>query len=218
MSCETPFVYGILSSIVETKQTVVVNGSFQLPEYSTPSTQSCLLALSEYPIGKWKFNINSLSWNWSDCGTVPGIEIWPTLNFTASCNIPIIFEAIDGFVITVEGGQVYETASMTINECNLTLGINGTDVSINIIPSPIIVIQTNGNFSTNIELNSYIGSYDYLGVDYKLTINPKLLFCLDPVPHSGWINLTLNCVLNATGDEINYLTGFTILCPIVSVE
>ena len=55
-------------------------------------------------------------------------------------------------------------------------------------------------------------------INYTLEIELDFLFCLDPEPPQGWINIKLSCSLSCTIDGVNYEQEFDIACPIVSVE
>lgn len=221
MSCTSPFVYQEGGS-VSNNQTVSVSGSYTLPSYSTPSTSLCLLGSdTSCHWGGWRgWALDcSTSWYWYDCSTVPGIEVWPAITFAASCSIPMTFTSAAGIELSATTPATpYEATSITLNQCNLSLSINGSSVTINVIPEPITVTQENGEFSISVDLASWTSSVDEAGITYKLSIDSTLLFCLDPVPPQGWVNLTLGCTLSANGDGISYSVNFTISCPIVSVE
>ena len=220
-SCQSPFEIQTGGS-VSTNQTASMSGSYTLPGYSTPSTQLCLLGSdTSCHWGGWDHTQLecSTSWYWYDCSTVPGIELWPAITFVASCTIPMTFMAGAGIEITLEDPtEPYETTSVTLNQCDLSLSINGSKVTINVIQDPVTISQTNGSFDVSIPLLSWSSSDDIAGIKYDLSIDTALMCCLDPTPPVGWLNLTLSCTLSANGDGINYSTQFNISCPIISVN
>jgi hypothetical protein len=234
MSCSSPFVYVIFSQTVKFDSVVGVKGSYTLPGYTIPSTQICWLqwkapyseCTSKTTNSWWGItSCNKYVWvkgshKWCCCSTIPSIPVWPTLTFTGSVSIPFEFEAETGFQLTVTTPpEPFEATSITLKQCNLTLGINGEDITINIIPEPIKVGQENGEFFVVIPLYGFASSENIAGIEYTLSIESSLLFCLDPVPPSGWINLLLNCTLTAfEQDVVNYSTSFSISLPIVSAE
>lgn len=228
--CESPFSYSSsTSTTIETSEQISLTGSYTLPEYSTPSTQLCLLGWNPAEV----CNCHSCGWRgwgtccswcsgnsyWYDCSTIPGIEIWPAITFGAKCNLNMIFEAGEEIVISeTEPAEPVETTSIVLNSCPLTLTANGTVIDIELIPNPITMEQENGTFSLSVELAGYSSSVETGGITYKLDISSSILFCLEPVPPSGWINIDLDCTLSANGDGISYEASFTISAPIVSVE
>ena len=235
MSCSTPFVLETIVGVVVTStQNVSLKGSYTLPGYSVPSAQLCWLQwkapYTETGIdckknSWWKVKKCKWAWvkgskDWCCCWNTPSIPIWPNLTFTGSVTMPFTFTASAGIILTPEAPPTpYQSLSITLESCVCSLGINGTDVDVNILPGPIAVQQVNGSFSTDIELYGFSASVTEAGVEYSLSITSSLQLCLDPIPPVGWINLLLDCNLSAFEKGIvNYTTKFAISLPIVSVE
>ena len=233
MSCASPFVFEESVTIIETKSSVGVSGSFTLPGYTLPSTQLCWptwkAPYSSCKWGGWQNTKLKCKWvkgssGWCCCWSTPNVEIWPTLTFTGSVFIPFVFESSAGVEISVEEPpEPFQANSITIEECDCSLVISGaginTNITINILPTPITIVEINGSFSINVPLYGFSSSATELGIKYTLSVETSLLFCLEPVPPVGWINLELDCSITAyENDVINYTVGFKLNLPIVSVE
>jgi hypothetical protein len=129
-------------------------------------------------------------------------------------------ESSTGVQLTVEEPvEPFQITSLTLNSCNCSLGINGTNINIDILPEPLIVGEENGSFFVDIALYGFSSSIVEDDIKYTLDIQTSLLLCLNPIPPAGWINLKLDCSLNAfENNVVNYTTTFEISLPITSVE
>jgi hypothetical protein len=235
MSCSSPFDYSTTAGVTVTvTSNVGVKGSYTLPGYTIPSTQLCWL--------QWKapytetgenckknkaWGIKSCKWSWVKgsskwccCETIGAIPIWPAITFTGSVTIPFTITASTGVTLSVDAPPTpYQATAITLEACKCSLGINGSTISINILPEALTVQESDGEFSVDIELYGFSSSETIAGITYSLTVDSSLLLCLDPVPPVGWINLLLSCTLSAFEKGIvNYSVNFAISLPIVSVE
>ncbi len=234
MSCSSPFVYVVSEETVSFSSTVGVKGSYTLPGYTVPSAQICWLqwnppytAYKSCSKNKW-WGVKSCkgaywvkgSHKWCCCWSTPSIPIWPSLTFTGSASVPFEFEASTGFQITPEAPlEPFEATTITLEKCNCSVGINGENITINILPEAIEIGQENGEFFVNIPLYGFNSSETIAGIKYTLSVESSLLLCLEPVPPSGWINLLLTCALTAyEKGVVNYTANFKISLPIVSAE
>ena len=235
MSCSSPFVVEASEGVSVTfTNNIGVTGSYTLPGYTIPATQLCWL--------QWKapytetgenckknkfWGVKKCSWSWVKgsskwccCVPIGAIPVWPSIKFTGSVNIPFDITASAGYTVSVTAPpEPYKALSITLNKCVCSLGINGTDISINIIQDPITVNDNDGEFSVTIDLYGFTSSTKSFGIKYTLTVDSSLLLCLEPEPPVGWINLVLSCTLTAyEKDIVNYNVTFAISLPIVSVE
>lgn len=239
MSCTSPFEYTEATSETQTvNYSVGFTGSYTLNGYSIPSEPICEY-IPPYEDCKWVKDCKWGGWqntdlkcdgwsldckwvkeSWCCCWNTPSVELWPTLTFTAGVSIPMTFQTAETFEITAEGpDEPIETTSFTISPVNLTLGVNGVDYSVPIIPENVTVQQSNGEFDINIDLYPYNGgtlSYGVTidGIGYSFDITPSLLLCLEPVAPDTWINLLLSCSLSADYEGITESVNFSISCPI----
>jgi hypothetical protein len=114
---------------------------------------------------------------------------------------------------------------MLINACNCSVGVTGDGISetitINLVPLPTSIDYdaSTGEFSATTDLGGFSSTSEIDGITYTLAITSDILFCAEPVPPVGWVNIVLNCTLSAYAyDVVNYTVEFSIVCPIVSVE
>jgi len=231
MSCSSPFVYQEAASIIITNQNVSCSGSYTLQGYTTKwgGGSWCIgCADTKSSWGGWRNWELKTKTTWDDCCwgidyPTWSIELWPTITFTGDVSIPFEFQSEEGVEITVSAPlEPYQAQIITLNECDLSFGVDGIIYSINIIPTPIDIEEENGEFSINIPLGSYESSEKLWDIDYELSLDVELQFCLDPVAPVGWINLVINCTLSASekieGLDFSFDTSFEVSCPIVSVE
>lgn len=228
MSCSSPFVYQVASSIVTDEYEVGCSGSYTLSSYSVKwGGGSWCLGCSDCKWGGWQNLELKCKWNkccWEINYPTWNIELWPNITFEASTTIPFEFESEEGVQITVSApeGEPYQCQSIVLNACDLQFKIDDDEYELNIIPEPITVEEENGQFSINIPLESFSSKTNEWGLEYELSIDTSLQFCLNPTPPQGWINLLLDCTLSVN-DEIESLefgtkTSFSISCPIVSAD
>ena len=154
--------------------------------------------------GCWCSGINWCGgYSWQSCYSVPGIELWPTLTFCGSCDMPMVATASTGLVWNLEAPpQPYEAYTLTLKACDCSCSVNGSGFTINIIPTDISVTQNNGSFSATIDLGGFSSTYNQDGIDYSLSIATSLLFCLDPTGGSSWINIVLDCNFAANMPDV----------------
>jgi len=230
MSCSSPFVYQE-GTIITNNYNIGCSGQYTLNSYTVK------WGGGSWCIGCAATNCNSCGWRgWGTCCSTKwnnccwGIEypswsvnLWPTISFNSSVIIPFEFQSEAGVEITLDQPESpYQAEIITLKECDLTLKIDGTNITIPLIVTEIELEEENGEFSLSIPLGGFENSVDEDGLKYTLTVETSLQFCLDPVPPVGWINLVLNCELSVSdsidGLSFGYKTSFTISCPIVSVE
>ena len=232
MSCASPFVYQVASVYITDSYKVSCAGSYTLNSYSV-----------KWGGGSWCIGclVTKKCWNgwkhWNYCGSTSWdnccwgieystwtVELWPTITFGGSVSIPFVFESEAGVQITVDApeGEPYQCESITLNQCDLSLSIDGETYSLNIIPVSIEIEEENGLFSITTPLESFSSKITEMGLNYELSVETSLEFCLNPVPPQGWINLLLNCTLSVSEDieglDFGTQTSFLISCPIVSVD
>ena len=234
MSCSSPFVVDLDGDeAVITQTSMNMQGCYTLQGYTSPGWSCCItMWCPVYPCGWhccggcWGGGCccSALSWcggySWQYCYNVPGIELWPKLQFCGSCDLPMKVVASTGLDIGVtEPPKPYEATTVTFEACNCSCSVNGTGFTINIIPGEINLTQKNGVFSTTIDLGGFSSNTNIDGVDYDVSINSSLLLCLEPVPPVGWMNILLEIEFTATiPDTVSESCSFSLTLPLVSVE
>jgi len=239
MSTGTPYDY-----------TINTTGSYTLPSYTTPSTEVCVptwypgyacdcsWGLTDCHSCGWRGWGTCCSWGqvgcswcsgstgWCCCSTIPGVEVWPTLTFTAATDVPLeITSTIKYEFTTATPANPTLIYSMLINSCDCSVGVTGSGINetitINLVPLPTSInyIASTGEFEATTELGGFTSSITEDGITYGLTIGTEILYCATPEPPTGWVNIVLNCTLSAYAyDVVNYTVTFSIVCPVVSVE
>lgn len=159
---------------------------------------------------------------WYNCSQVPSIPVFPTLNMSASANIPMSFELEEDVELSLEGPSVIVTSSIVVESVDIILTINNTDFTIS-VPSnnlPITIsANSNGQFSATIPIYTFTDDTTIDGYGYNITIGSSFLFCADPVAPQGWANLQLAAAFSITALGANiYNTSFTVACPLASIE
>lgn len=231
MSCQSPFVY--VESAIGTTQNFIFNskGSYSLPGYTTPSKEICLLGINPGYAncwwGGWQNTVLNCSWvpgstYWYDCSTIPGIPIWPELTFSYDCKINMTIISKLGVELTIEDPvEPFEVFAIQINSLPVIISINGQQIlNLNLVSIPIQVKEENGQFAIVIPIGSFGSEGSYQGLPISLMVQFNLLFCLDPVPPVGWVNLQVENTFTI-GDpsiDLDYETGYSYDIPLVSVE
>lgn len=240
MSCSSPFMFSSELTYSSQPYNLSFSGSTTVPGYTTASVPLCVLApvcvdstcgpgcsCNKHKCGGWNpGNIQCWSWckcctqtctawkeEWTDCTTVPGIQLWPDLNVSASITVPMSFELATGVSITVEGGEPIECASITFNSFDFVLDINGVKSTIK-VPVSLTVSEENGSFAVTIPITSISETYHSDGYTYNLNFSFNLLTCLTPSGGAGWLNFQVACSINVDGIK----TNFDIACPIIEAE
>ena len=244
-TCSSPFTY---SDIIEgySTQTVSYAGSYTINAYTLPSISLCSLCWSctssstwreSYPCHKHKCGHHNLwtcwdtctdTWThcdssklvWCDCWS-GNIELWPTIDITASMNVPMTFGCGTGFTVGTTGETGIETSSISVSSFSISMGINGDNLTINVdLGEGITLQQDNGTFSATLYLTSLSSSYtdSTIGVTYSISIVVNLLMCAEPIPPISWLNIQLVTRIEARFDADGVDTAdtidFTVNCPI----
>ena len=154
------------------------------------------------------------------CYTIPGIELWPTLQFSASVDMPMSATAGAGLEWTTKPPpEPYECYTVTLKACDCSCSINGSGFTINLIPNDIELEQKNGEFSATLDLGGFSSKVTEAGIEYSCSISTSLLLCLEPEPPQGWVNVLLDVEFTATMPYVvSQSAGFTVTLPLVSVE
>ena len=233
MSCTSPFTLELeVTDEVLSEQETTLQGCYTVPGYSTPSYNICTpYWVPGYPCcwyccGKawgccvcyapgWKSGYTG----WY-CYTIPGVELWPSLQFCGSVSIPWEITASTGVEFTVnKPPEAYQAVGITLKECDVDANVNGSGFTINLITEEIELEEKNGEFLTTIDLGGFSNDVDIGLVKYSLDIDSQLLLCLEPVPPMGWINVILDCTMKAVETGIgSESVSFKIAMPIVSVD
>lgn len=223
MSCSSPFSYQATASLVITNSTMNMSGTYTLPSLTIPALAICEPAVSCHWGGAWNAELECDD-GWCCCWYPPAIEIWPSIDFTASFKAPIQVQGSEQITFSSSGTIPSPAICAVVNFDTITLslgvGVDGDNGTIELtIPPFTLQESTSGGFLIEVPFESLSTSYvSPLGTIYKLVIDAGMLFCLDPVPPQGWININLSCTLSCTILGIDYSQQFNIDCPIVSVE
>ena len=211
MSCSSPFEISQVLFGYEYDWNIKCSGNTIIPAYSTPSIEICCWdALS---CGTW--SNTGCTCNWKDCYTIPGIPLWPELKVAGSANIQLVYANDKEEAIIVEGPtEPYSVLSVTIQNPQIGLSINGIGTTLTFPITEILEYSSESGFSTSIQLPSVYGSYVYLGTKINIQIKEYIVFCLNPVPPVGWINVQLQITLSYE----TFSSSFTLDIPIVSTE
>lgn len=186
----------------------------------------------EYQVRCCKNYVNT-SWYWYDCSTIPAIPIFPTLIFSGTATASLQAEIGIGDTFSVEGENPSPIASLTISDIELTFNLSAQGIT---PPSPIKIPipfqvgldEIDGSFSVSIPLGSYGTTFVFLNtngvtINCSLTQSFSILFCLDPVPPQGWVNiecesdLAMNFIDDGTTTTLSPCS-FDLVIPIVSLE
>ena len=234
MSCSSPWSVSLESNVdvVTTKSTMNLQGCYTLPGYTSPSWGACTpYWVPGYPCcwyccGNCWGGCCCTAPGWKSgytgwyCYTVPGVELWPSLQFCGSVNLPITATASVGLDITVDSPpSPYQAFSVTLEACEIDASVNGSGFKINAIPAPTTLQQNNGEFSATTDLGGFSSSVGYAGINYSLSIDTSILFCLTPTPPLGWVNINLDCNFGANyAGIVSESVDFNISMPIVAVS
>lgn len=131
-------------------------------------------------------------------------------------NIPMTFELSVGEAIGVELDGPIETSSITINDFNLSLNVNGQGFTI-YVPITLTIEQMNGTFSVTIPLTSVSETYTASGITYGIDLSFNLLTCLTPTNGMGWLNIQIVGSFTAEGPT-PITTNFEFACPLISAD
>lgn len=218
MSCSSPFKYQESTSVdVVSDNTFKLQGSYTLPSYTIPGYPVCEPTLN-CKWGGWQNTVLECSWGWCCCWSTPAIPIWPSITFDGSIESTQTCTAEESQSFTVDGpSQPVAVAEVSYTNNKLTMGIDGTNIDLE-LPSVELSADSSGSFSADVPIGTVTTSFEEDGISYSLEIEAELLFCLDPTPPQGWINIQLSCSMSCTIDGVNYEQEFAVACPIVSVE
>ena len=229
-NCESPFEYVASSVEISTYYTTTYYGSYNLPAYYTPSTEICLLGSNPASL----CNCHSCgwhnwgtccswckeSWYWYDCSSSPGVKLWPSITFDASCTAYLTFENSVAVVITLDTPpEPIATTSVTITNLPITININNSPLTLNLALVPISLnLESTGSFSTSIDLGSFSSKITEDGIGYTFLIEASFLFCAEPEEPLGWMNVELDCTMEADYLGVTYSSSFDITCPVTGIE
>ena len=218
MSCSSPFKYEeSASAVAQPPNTFKLQGSYTLPSYTIPGYPICEPTVSCH-WGGWQHTDLECSWGWCCCWSTPAIPIWPSITFDGSIESTQTCTAEEAISFTVSG----PSAPVTVEEVSYTnnkliMGIDGTNIDI-LLPDLDLDVDSSGSFSADVPIGSVSTSFEEDGIGYSLAIDAEFLFCLDPTPPQGWLNIKLSCSMSCTIEGVNYEQQFDVACPIVSVE
>jgi len=248
MSCASPFIYDSEVTYTLFSYTIGFSGAYTLPGYTTPSLNVCTLGWSPpYATcvkrlcdgcicNTWQWcnccNSTCDGWTWTagshywttPCWTVPGIPLWPSLNFSFSSSVPIAMKLTEGAIITVDTPPTAIVAESIViggpvgsEGFEIAMSVNDQGFSIN-IPITVTLTEINGTFLATVSIYTASTTYDADGISYAISVGTDFLFCLTPVPPVGGMNLQLTCSFSAAIGDISSSTGFAVVIPIISVE
>ena len=164
MSCSSQFVYdasGDESESVTSNSTVTCTGSYTLNSYSVKwgGGSWCVgCSVTDCCWKGWRNTDLKCDTKWVDCCwgiDYPcwSIELWPTITFGATVDIPFTFEADEGIQLTVTAPpEPYEADTITLESCTLTLTVDSTNIPIVLIDTPIELQEDNDEFSILVPL------------------------------------------------------------------
>ena len=218
MSCSSPFRYQEVAEAADgNDQIFTLQGSYTLPSYTIPGVPICEPTLN-CKWGGWQNTVLECSWGWCCCWSTPAIPVWPSITFAGSIGTTQSCEAEAKVSFTVDAPPSQVAVQEVIYDNNqLTFTVDDTTVPID-LPKIELDADSSGTFSAEVPITTLSSTYDADGITYTLEIELEFLFCLDPTPPQGWINIKLSCSLSCTIDGVEYEQEFDIACPIVSVE
>jgi len=218
MSCSSPFKYQESASAQEQPPTTIkLQGSYTLPSYSIPGYSICKPTLN-CKWGGWQNTVLECSWGWCCCWSTPSLPIWPSITFKGSIETTQICTAEESISFTVEGPSTpVASEGVSYKNNKITMGIDDTNIDLE-LPDISLSVDNTGSFSANVPIGTVSTTFKEDDVSYSLEIEAEFLFCLDPVPPQGWVNIKLICSMTCTVDGVNYEQQFDVACPIVSVE
>lgn len=180
-------------------------------------------------------NYVGTSWYWYDC--TPGIPIliYPSLTFTAGAQCEMLGSVGVGLILPNPDPAPQPVESLTIKNIRITFGLESTIAGeiaeitpfTVTIPFEVELKDEDGSFSTDITLGTYEFQFTFfnaIGVEMfvRFTSHISLMFCLDPIPPMGWVNIEVNNTVsfNYTYDNTAVVLplSFDLALPIVSVE
>lgn len=180
-------------------------------------------------------NYVGTSWYWYDC--TPGIPIliYPSLTFTAGAQCKMIGVVGVGLILPNPDPAPQPIATLTIEDIDITFGLESTIAGEIVAITPITIRipfevelkDEDGSFSTDITLGSYDTEFSFfnaIGVEIFVQMKSQisLMFCLDPVPPMGWVNIEMHNTVsfNYTYDNVGVVLplSFDLAIPIVSLE
>ena len=247
MSCSSPWEYdeGLTYTV---SFNFDVSGSVTSPGYSIPSYSLCLLGVNWGGVectstrtwtgickkGKWSWGTCTWTycassiwygpnWYWYDCSTIPSVPIIPTFELIGSANVnsTILTSVGTAFTATAPPGP-YQISALTINSITYTFTLAfpgyGSETVTLTENLGLTLQEENGDFSAELALDTLSSSFNYDGFEYSFQIGNSLLFCLNPVPPQGWVNLLSSYTLSVSYEGIGYTVTGLCTCPIVSVE
>jgi hypothetical protein len=228
MSCSSPFVYVIDQYYVTVPYKLSFSGNGGIPGYSTPSFELCLLGLnaahcSWYWTGwqNWKrvCDWHPSSWYWYDCTAIASIQVFPAITVYASATIPMLFRLGVGELISTNGVSGTIAESIVFENFAFTAGVNGNSYTLYIPISVYMTYDSGGEFAVQIPIYTLSDSFEDSGFTYSISVGISALFCADPEPPAGWLNLLFTIEFSVTLDNTSiYTTSFSVDCPLVSVE
>ena len=219
-NCESPFLYQASATEIITDQTFEMQGSYTLPSYTIPGYPVCEPALN-CSWGGWQNTDLECSWGWCCCWNTPAIPIWPSIDFGADLKCPMQISTQEQVTFTTSSTTPSPIAAAQVNFNNstfsLTVGVDNEDTTITfILPDFTVNVESDGDFSVQVPIGDVSSTYNADGIDYTLTIDVQMLFCLVPTPPQTWINIELDCTLSCIIDGVNYEQHFSIACPCVA--
>ena len=213
MSCIAPFVYNNVSNIISSNNIGFI-GTTTISECSIPSITTCT------PIYTCTTNPTTLVETCNtnqECRTIPGILIFPAYTLSATANTLITTNSSTNIILPVSTPKstiIVDTLTITSGSITITLNMTGVGIYINtynIVPTSIVVPQTNNNFATTITLAPSFGTDSDI-LTWSSTAN--LLFCLNPQNGNTWMNIAVAYTIIYNSVE----TSTNLILPIMSVN
>ena len=180
MSCSSPFIVQESEKVVDSNSTVTCTGNYTLNSYSVKwgGGSWCIgCSVTDCCWKGWQNTDLKCDTKWVDCCwgiDYPcwTIELWPTITFGASVDIPFTFGAEAGIQLTVDTpAEPYRAKIIELDSCNLTLTVDSTNITIQLIDTPIELESEDGKFSISVPLESWSSSSSDWGLNYTLCID-----------------------------------------------
>jgi hypothetical protein len=169
---------------------------------------------------------------WYDCTQIAPVVLWPTIDIDASMACVLTITVDDGVEITAEPPTApIPTISLSISDIYITFGFGlyGSNITKS-FPLPItvevdindgipsIIIPLGPPVSSQSTVN--LGPFGTFTIDISLTFS--LLFCLEPIPPQGWVNILVTVGIDGTysidGNDTAIDETASLAFPIISLE
>ena len=254
MACISPFSSFIAQRGTFYSYKIKLEGEKAIPGYTTPAHTISIPYPAGGYCNKWdkycsggldcEWRRGRLRCNWNDCKyqicckcsdyvplhteyksiTVPGIPLWPSIEFAASLDAEISVETEVGLFVFDGGVEPSAVSSLTFEATDVTIRIADIYVKCPLTLSFVLSAGPGESMSASIHISKIkdvlkinIGGVD---IDFDVELDLSIVFCLNPTPPMTYANLAINLSFSCSVDieGINYTaTNISALlaCPVV---